>query len=340
MDDRGDFVRPVTIADVAKLAGVANSTVSRALTQPGRITEATRQRIIAAATELGYRPNLQARSLSSGRKQGIGIVIPDITNPFFFNLIKGAQNQAKAKGYRPFLVDTEESAEVEAGALADLERSVDGVIMAASRGTDQKLIESWQRMPIVLINREVRGIPAVIINTPEGMIQVVDHLVSFGHRRIAYVAGPSSSWSSRKRWVAVERASKRHSVNCVQLGPFTPHRESGAAAADAVLTTGATAAVFFNDLMAIGALQRFVERGIRVPDQISVVGCDDIFGSDFCNPPLTTLTAPIGRTGAVATDMVISAAQARYSRATADRTLELLPTHLTIRESTGPAPRA
>jgi len=329
--------RAVTISDVAAAVGVATSTVSRALSQPGRVSEAMRQRVVAAANELGYYPNPQARSLILGRTQSLTLLIPDVTNPFYFGLIRGAQSQSKARGYRLLLVDTEELGGVEASYLDELHKSTDGVILAASRLSDDELAAAAVRLPIVTINRDVAGVPSVIIDTPAAAVQALDHLVSLGHTSIAYLAGPATSWSSRKRWRALQQAAKRHGVALQQLGPFAPTRQAGAAAADAILTTTVTAGLFFNDLLAIGALGPFAERGVVVPRDQSGVGCD-IFGADFCNPPLTTLAAPVEQAGRVATDMLLRSIQRRADGSAADGHHERLATYLTIRESTGAAP--
>lgn len=293
-------------------------------------------RIAAAAAEMGYHPNPQARSLTSGRTQSIALLIPDVTNPYFFGLIRGTQSQARAHGHRLLLVDTEESAEVEAAVVAELRNSVDGIVAAASRRSDEQLLEVKKGIPMVVINREIPGVPSVVIDTAMGVVQAVEHLASLGHTKIAYLAGPISSWSNRTRWRALSRAAKRLNIDCIQIGPFSPTMEAGAAAADAAVHQGVTACIFFNDLLAIGALGRFAERGIQIPTGMSVVGCDDIFGADFCHPPLTTITAPIEQAGRVAIDMLLSSLSTNGLDVAPTRSREILSTHLTIRESTGP----
>jgi LacI family transcriptional regulator, repressor for deo operon, udp, cdd, tsx, nupC, and nupG len=342
MSDPTSAADRVTIADVAKLAGVATSTVSRALSRPGRVSESMRQKIVSVANEMGYYPNPQARSLKSGRTQNIALLIPDITNPFFFGLFRATQAQARARGYLQFVVNTEESAGVEAAYLAELGKSVDGVVLAASRLSDEELTAAARTMPIVTINRDIPDVPSVIIDTPAAMVQALDHLVSLGHSSIAYLSGPESSWSSRKRWRALQQAARTRKVRLHDLGPFAPTVQAGAAAADSAIATDITACICFNDLLAIGALQRFAERGVRVPQDVSVIGCDDIFGADFCNPPLTTFAAPIEQAGRLATDMLMSVIQDRWGGRLAGgvegRRHERLSTYLTIRDSTGPAP--
>jgi LacI family transcriptional regulator len=339
MRQRAEAARPaVTIADVAKAVGVATSTVSRALTRPERVSAEVRERVTAAAAQLGYRPNPQARSLTSGRTHSMALLIPGVTNPYFFDLIRGTQAQAKARGYRHMLVDTEESAEIEATALAELSASVDGVVLTGSRLSDGQLLDISSRLPLVVVNREIDGVASVIVDTSAAIGEALEYLASLGHARMAFLAGPASSWSSRRRWEAVQAAARRLDVECIRIGPFTSMKQSGAAAADAAIHHRVTACLFFNDMLAIRALKRFAERGIVIPDAMSVVGCDDIFGADFCWPPLTTLTAPIEQVGRIATDMLLTRLQATGPGLPLARDRERVPARLTIRKSTAAAP--
>lgn len=333
MRRRADAMRPtVTIADVARAAGCATSTVSRALTQPGRVSDEVRRRVETMAAQLGYRPNPQARSLTSGRTHSIALLIPGATNPYFFDLIRGTQARAKAGGYRHMLVDTEETVELEATALAELSASVDGVVLTGSRLSDAELLDIAGGLPMVVVNREIDGIPSVIVDTSAAIGEALEYLVSLGHRRMAFLAGPATSWSSRRRWQALQAAAVRLDVECIRIGPFSSLHQSGAAAADAALHHGVTAGLFFNDMLALSALKRFRERGVAIPAQMSVVGCDDIFGADFCDPPLTTLTAPIAEVGRIATDMLLS--RLGHSGIPLVRDRVRVPAHLTIRAST------
>lgn len=324
-----------TIRDVAELAGVATSTVSRALSNPDRVNARTRVRIEEVAARLNYIPSTQARALSSGRTGTVALLVPDVTNPFYFDIIRGTQYQLKAAGYTQLLVDTEESADVEAEALQKLRRSCDGVVMVASRLSDEQLAAAAASQPLVTMNRGVPNVPTVIIDTPAAIGQALDHLVSLGHREVTYVGGPAGSWSNARRWTAFEQASKALGLTIHRVGPFPPKTTSGAAAADATLHSGATACIAYNDLLAIGMLQRFRERGVRVPEDVSIIGCDDIFGADFCNPPLTTMTAPVEQAGRVAISMLLGQLNPLYG--TGNRKLAVMPTHLTVRGSTGPA---
>ena len=331
--------RPATLADVAAASGVATSTVSRALSNPGRVNAVTRERIEQAARELNYLPNSQARALTSGRTRAIAVLVSDVTNPFYFGIIRGTQQQLKAAGYTQLLVDTEESDELEDGMLRKLRRSYDGAILAASRLTDRRLTALAAEIPLVAINRQTRGVANVFIDTPNGVEQAVGHLVSLGHTEIVYASGPETSWSNERRWRALVRTAEGYGVRAQRVGPFAPRQYAGAAAADAVLHAGAAACIAFNDLLAIGMLARFRERGVNVPREVSLVGCDDIFGADFCNPPLTTLTAPIEQAGRTAVSMLLSRLDERTATPVT-RQAATLPTHLTVRDSTGPAPTA
>jgi DNA-binding LacI/PurR family transcriptional regulator len=327
--------RPVTINDIAALTGVAASTVSRALSKPGRVNAVTRERIEAAARELNYVPNTQARALSSGRTGTIAVLVSAITNPFYFGIIRGTQQQLKAASYAQLLIDTEDSGELEIAMLHKMRQSLDGAVLAASRLSERALVGLAGEIPLVTINRHVEGVPSVMIDTPGGVGQAVEHLISLGHRDIVYVSGPATSWPNEARWHAVRATTAAHGLPTQRIGPFPAERLSGSAAADAFVNTGASACVVFNDMLAIGMLTRLRERGVRVPGDISIVGCDDIFGADFCHPTLTTLTAPIEQAGRVAVSMLLSLLTDRLPDQTHRRCV-VLPTHLTVRESSGP----
>jgi LacI family transcriptional regulator, repressor for deo operon, udp, cdd, tsx, nupC, and nupG len=328
--------KATTIHDVAREAGVAASTVSRAFTHPDRLSAATRERVLAVAGRLGYRPNPHARALPTGRTMTLGLLVPDITNPFFFGIIRGVGRQAAAAGYTLILADTEEAGELEAALARRLSRSVDGFVLASSRLAAGQIREVMGNRPVVVINRDLPGVPGVVIDSGVGMRQAAGHLASLGHRRVAYLAGPRTSWSDAHRWRALGAAGRRLGISVTRLGPFPPVMESGAAAADAAIMEGATAVVAFNDLLAIGALRRFVGRGLRVPEDVSVLGCDDIFGADLCSPPLTTIAARVEEAGRGAVDLLL--ATRGDAAAEAPRGRVVLPAHLEVRASTGAAP--
>jgi LacI family transcriptional regulator len=344
VDDTHDrSARRIGIRDVAERAGVAPSTASRALSLPDRVSRATQVRVRDAARELGYEGDARNRVQVSRRHLTVAVIVPDITNPFYFGAIRGAQRRLASAGWSQLLVDTEESVDAERTALSAIVGKADGAVLMAPRLSDEQIARAAEVVPLVVLNRRPPGVPAVLIDSPTTFGQAVEHLASLGHRRLAYLAGPDESGTNRLRWAAVQAAGRRLSLDVTRLGPFAPMIESGSAAGDAVVNAGATACIAFNDLLAIGVLQRLKERGVTVPDDVSVVGCDDIFGADFCDPPLTTMTAPIERAGRAAVSMLLQLLDRRQQDASAadsliDETLEL-PAHLMIRRSSGPAPR-
>jgi LacI family transcriptional regulator len=326
-----------TIYDVAKAAGVAASTVSRTFNKPGRVNEATRQRVLAAAAELGYEHSPQNRALPGGRHRTIAMVLSDITNPHFFELIRGAEQRAKASDVTLVIVNAEESQRIEENQVRDLSPNVDGFVLAASRLADDALTTLAEKHRVVLLNRELAGLTSVTLAVGAGCQQILEHLASLGHRSFTYCAGPPGSWMGAVRWAALSAGAEEHGLTAHRVGPYTPNVANGGAAADGALRTGATAIVAHNDLLAFGVIRRLTQRGIRVPDDVSVVGFDDIFASEFVHPSLTTLGGPGAHAGRLAVELLIDQFA---GRATQDAEQIRLPTELVLRESSGPAPRA
>lgn len=323
--------RGPTIYDVAKEAGVAASTVSRALGNPERVSAHTREIVIAAARRVGYKPNA-LRALSTGQVRTIALLISDITNPHYFEIIRGAERRATAAGMLLILVNTEESPQMERRQIEQLSRPVDAFILASSRLPDDAIREFADGHTVVLISRELEGISSVILDYAGAASQIVEHLASLGHHTIAYLGGPRASWLAARRWQAISAAAKIHGIDSVRLGPFSASVVGGGAAADAALNCGATAVVAHNDLLATGAMHRLISRGIKVPADISVVGFDDIFSSAICSPSLTTVGGPLDDMGRYAIELLLEAAGGSAPVAKPRR--HVLPAHLIIREST------
>lgn len=326
--------RRVTLTEIARACGVAPSTVSRALSNPNRVSPQMYERVARKARELGYGSATlpeQRRRLARGT---IALLLPNLTNPFLLDLLRGSQAQAQAAGFLPLIAASEESEQVEADLLEEFAHTVDGVVVASPRADDAVLAQMAERVPLVVLNREIPWVSGVLIDAASGMAQAFDYLVSLGHGRIAYVRGPAASWADNTRYRALEAAAQRHAATLVPVGAFRPTLAAGAAAADAVALADVTAAIFFNDTLAIGALGRFQQRGIVVPRDMSVVGCDDIFGASFTSPPLTTVTTSGEQAGRAVTDLLLSGfmAKSRVHR------VDSLSTHLTVRESTASAP--
>lgn len=320
----------VTIKDVARAAGVSVATVTRALSTPELVRLATRERVRQTATALGYQPNRAARGLITGRTGNLGLLVPDLANPFFPGIVKGVQGRAHEADHAVFLADTDEDAAAEAGLVRKLAKQVDGVVLCSPRMPEAELRALAAEIPIALVYRRVPGTPSVTASFVDGMRQAVSHLVALGHRRIAYVPGPRTSWANRERVRSLRAASRTAEVELVEMGGVMPQFEGGVAAADQVIVAGVTAVIAYNDLVALGLLHRCAARGVRVPADLSVLGFDDIPLGAMVHPALTTVALPQGPAGRAAVDLLLQGKQDRKEK------LEL-PTQLIVRGSTGPA---
>jgi DNA-binding LacI/PurR family transcriptional regulator len=302
-----------------------------------RVAAATRDRVLAAARQLGYEPNRAASGLRSGRTATLGVVVPDLENPYFASVAKGVQARAREHGYGVFVVDVEEDASREADEVRTLLAQTDGVIVASPRGTDREILELVDRTPrgrAVLVNRRIDGVPSVTADDVAGAARVLDHLRALGHRRVAYVGGPETSWSDRMRREGLRRAAAEgDAVDVVDLGAFRPQVRGGYSAADLATGSGASAVVAYNDLVALGVEQRLRERGIAVPGQVSVVGFDDTFVATLASPPLTSVGTDLRAVGAAAVDLLVE----RLRDPDAPVAHVVRPTELVVRASTGTA---
>lgn len=334
-------MKKATIYDVAQRAGVAPSTVSRAFKKPGRVSETTRQRILAAADQVGYRPSTQTGPLPAGRHRTIAMVLADITNPHFFELIRGAEQRAKAARHTLVLVNAEESPRIELEQIEGLAPTVDGFVLASSRLPDQELRDIAASHPVVLLNRELEGLSSVTLDTASGCRQILEHLASLGHQGFSYCAGPPSSWMGATRWAALRSGAEAYGLTARRLGPYAPTVAAGGAAADAALRGDTTALVAHNDLLGFGIMRRLTNRGVRIPEDVSVVGFDNIFAADLVHPTLTTLGGPNADAGRRAVEMLLAALARRAplggAVATDPDDRVRLPTELVLRQSSGPA---
>lgn len=324
-----------TIYDVAAEVGVAPSTVSRAFSRPGRVNVETAARIHEAAERLGYRANPLARALPTGRTSMLAMVVSDVTNPFYFQIIRGAEAAANEQDFTLLVADVLEDPAVERLALERSLPFVEGLVLGTSRMSDSAVRVIARQRPTVVLNRVVAGIPSVVTDNAKGMRRAVEHLGSLGHRSIAYAAGPEASWADGTRWQAMREAVHELEMHAQRVGPFAPTLAGGALAAGPVLASGVTAVVAYNDLVAIGLLRRLRELGVAVPEQVSVVGFDDIFGGELCTPTLTTVAAPLAALGQYAVRMLLHESRVRTPGSTRPARLSA---HLVERGSTGPAP--
>ena len=327
---RGEKSSP-TIYDIARLAGVNPSTVSRALSKPGRVSAKTQKIIEDAAEQLNYQVNPFARALPTGRTQTIGLIVADITNPTFFDIIRGAETTGSARDYTLVLAESAESPDTELIAARRMLGTVDGLILASPRMDDEKIRALAADKPVVVINREIGGVPCVVPDVNKGIGQAVRSLAANGHQQLAYVAGPPQSWMSRRRWEGVQAACDWYKLGAVRLESSKPTVDGGRQVARDVLASGATAVITYNDLLAIGLMQELQAAGMHVPDQISIVGFDDIFGADFTTPALTTVRSPLGECGSRAAALLLDMLLGQEGPAEAVR----VDTELVVRGSSG-----
>ncbi|ROS31792.1 LacI family DNA-binding transcriptional regulator [Cellulomonas sp. PhB150] len=325
-----------TLRDVARAAGVSPATASRALSSPDLVAPARRALVERAAKDLGYRPNRAARELITGRTGNLCLVVPDLANPFFAGLAKGVQARARELGHAVFVADSDEDPRLEAELVTQLGAQVDGTLLCSPRMSSAALDALVRDNPLVLVNRRHGEVPSVVIDNTDGLRQAVRHLHALGHRRIAYAGGPSGSWSDARRRDGLELAAHGlHRLEVVDLGSFTPTAVGGTAAGDLVAAAGVTAVLAYNDMVALGIVERLRVRGVGVPDDVSVVGYDDTLAT-LTSPRLTTLAVPLARLGRVAVDLLLDGTADADGRGVASHA-PVLPVELVVRGSTAPA---
>jgi LacI family transcriptional regulator len=301
----------VKLADVARAAGVHPGTASRALNPATRdqVSSATSKRVARAAERLGYVPNTFARGLRTARSYIIGMVVPDVTNPLFPPMVRGAEQVLSQAGYTLVLTDTDNDAATERRQIELLRaRGTDGFIVATARWLDPLLDElAAAGIPAVLLNRNTSNsrLPYVGADERTGIRLAVDHLVALGHRRISYLAGPQDTSTGRERAAAFRQAVEGHGLTTGRgqvrvCAAFT--EAAGAAAAKRLLASGPdfTAVLAGNDLIAFGVLAVLADAGIRCPEHVSVIGFNDLPLVDKLTPPLTTVRLPSREMGALA----------------------------------------
>ncbi|HQE91357.1 MAG TPA: LacI family DNA-binding transcriptional regulator [Anaerolineae bacterium] len=303
----------VTIQDVAEAAGVSRQTVSRAINQRGEISPETRTQVLQIAEEMGYRPSSIARGLATQHTGTLGLVVPDVANPFFSEVARGAEHEAYAKGYNVFLCNTDEDPQREVAVLRSLEdKRVDGVVLCSSRLDEATLRTSLARhSSVVLINRQLRShdFGVVLIEDKMGGQTITEHLLNTGHQAIGFLTGPPTSRSGRKRvegyFAALAAAGIPHDPDW--LRPCAPTVEGGHEATDALLKSHPeiTALFCYNDLVAIGALQSAYELHRIVPVDLAIAGFDDIPLAALVTPALTTCRVSRYEMGAQAMAMLL-----------------------------------
>jgi LacI family transcriptional regulator len=337
----------VTLREVADAAGVHPGTASRALNAETRalVNEQTARRVLRAADELGYRPNPIARGLKTNRSDTVGVLIPDLMNPLFPPIVRGIQDRLEEAGHTPLIANTDNDPERERIYFERLRaRQVDGFITATARRDDDLLMQvAAIGTPVVLVNRrlEQATLPAVVGDDRAGVRLAVEHLTDLGHRRIAYLAGPQQVSTGYLRYEGFLEAMNDRGLEpdpaLILFGEAFTEAE-GMRLCRELLDGGAapTAIAAGNDLVALGCYDVFEERGVRCPDQISIVGFNDMPFADRFDPPLTTIRIPHYQIGARAAELLIELqGQPQVSAPQIQ-----LPPDLIVRASSAPPPSA
>jgi LacI family transcriptional regulator len=335
----------VTIRDVARVAKVHPGTVSRALNPEtrGLVNSETAERVLRVAEELAYRPNPIARGLKTNRSYTIGVLIPDITNPLFPPILRGIEDRLDDAGYTALIVNTDNDADRERTHLEAMHtRQVDGFISATARLDREVLAEVASRgTPLVLVNRsfEDGSVPAVAVNDRQGIQLAVDHIAGLGHERIGHIAGPQNTSTGHRRYLGFLEAMGSAGLPAPEdqikySGWFS--EEEGRRVCSELLDADRdlTAIVAANDLLAIGCYDALEAHGLRCPEDVSIVGFNDMPLVDHLRPPLTTVRVPQREIGSVAAELLLE----RLSEGSETAREILLEPALVIRGSTAAPP--
>ncbi len=289
----------ITLKDVAETAGVSIMTVSRVINQKDDIAKKTKEKVIKAINKLNYRPNKLARYLAIRKSDFITMIVPDISNPFFSEMIKSAENVARKNGYNIILGDAQGDAEIEKEYIHKaIEIRSDGILLASPRLEEKVINEINNIIPIVIIDRHISNdkVLQVYIDNFEGAFTAVEHLINLGHRRIGFLNGPKEVQDCLRREAGYRASLEKYKI------PYDPELiiisdfefKSGYNAFDTFMNMNPRPTAIFtaNDIMAFGLIQRAHEKSIKIPENLSVVGFDDISMSEYINPPLTTVRHP------------------------------------------------
>lgn len=328
--------RDVTIYDVAKAAGVAASTVSRAFSRPGRVSADTAERIRRVAEELGYKSAPLARRVAGERTGLIAMMTANLTNPYYAEIIRGAQEAAIKADHTVLMAQSDESPDTERRSLERLVPLVDGMILVNSRMSDAGVRLIAKQLPTFLINRVVGGVPSLVVDQAAGMRKAVEHLAGLGHTQIGYAGGPEASWANGVRWRTLQDTARELHLRVRSFGPFRPTLHGGLDAAAAWAENPTSALICFNDLLAIGAMKGIVDRGLWIPGDVSVVGFDNSFAAQLSIPGLTTGDAPLRYLGEAAVTSILATLRHPHRPVPQDVRPVVIPMDLKVRHSTGP----
>lgn len=323
-----------SIYDVAAAAGVAPSTVSRTFGRPGRVRSETAEHVRQVAADLGYHARTASTYDLARQSRLLALVVADIANPFYGQIARGAQSAATDAGYVLLLVDSQESEDLERRMLSSVVAAIDGMILASSRMSDESIRMTAKQRPVVVLNREVSDVACVVTDSPAGVQGIVRHLIALGHRNITYLRGPVTSWADGVRWRTLLELAHRDGFRAQHLGPFPPTVEGGQMAGQRFNPAHSTAVIAYNDQIAIGFALEMRRQGVAVPEEVSVVGFDNIPASALVATPISTVAAPLRELGIRAVHALIDQVKASHRDSSARI---VLPTRLVIRASSSRA---
>ena len=330
---------PITIKDIARAAGVSHTTVSRALLGNPAISTQTTQLIKRLADEMGYVPSAVAQGLRAQNTHTIGIVVNSIADPFFGKIVDGVEQLACKTNYSVFISASHNNRDRELAAIETLyRRRVDAIIIASLwLDSDHRAELDRIKIPIVYLNNQIEGefSHSVAIDDVQGGSLATDHLLSLGHRRIGFVQALHQPRSNRQRIAGYHQAHQQAGApldpQLIIAPPGNKHEELGRMALPRLLEANATAAFCYNDLTAIGLITACREQGVRVPDDFSIIGYDDLDVAAYMNPALTTVSQPRVDLGHQAMQMAVD-----LLNGVEDIQDQVLPGKLVVRESTAP----
>ncbi len=326
---------PATLLDVARVAGVSPSTVSRILNGTAKVSDEKRAAVQAAITKMNFAPNQMAQGLKKGRSNTIGIVVQDIASPFFDESLHGVDDGLKGTGFASVIVSGHWNAAEEAERIRLLlARKVDGIILLSGRLADEDILRFAGQRPIVSTGRALHTSSALgfKLDNENGAYLAVHHLIELGHRRVAFITGPAENNDAAERLAGYQRALNDAGIafdpELIAEGDF--HEAAGAQAMERLLerNLGFTAVFTANDLTAYGARLCMYRKGIRVPEDISLIGFDDLPGSEYTTPPLTTIRQPLYDMGRIATKALLRLIEGQAASE------EMPPLQLVVRETT------
>lgn len=332
-----------TMRDVAEKAGVSLTTVSHVINHTRFVSDDVTERVHNAMEELNYRPNELARSLRRGQTNTLGLILPDSANPYFAEIGHAIEATSSSLGYNVILCNTHGAEDKEQHYINVLRnKQVDGILFVATGDKTNSISETLgENFPILLVDRELVGVrtDVIIVDNHQGGLLATRHLLELGHRRIACISGPSRLRPSSERisgyTQALEEAGLAFDPELFRMGDFHPSSGYQATLALLAVADPPTAVFTCNDLMAIGVIRAASELGRRVPDDLALVGFDDIELASYTIPPLTTISQPIDRMGDLAARTLIQRIEEDGLQAP---TRQLLPVELVVRGSCGGLP--